>query len=258
MSKYNPFSDFFENLPESDCEHVFSFNKIQRILGTNLPPTALIDRPWWANTRSSNHAKHWLKAGWKVSNVDFKNDRITFVRIGSKKALNKIISRNRYKNLKVFFKSIPSHQKQIALSFEEIAKKLGGSLPETAFRDRPWWANVKSSPQGASWVSAGWIVEKVFLKAKIVTFRQKFSNPLTSIPRYVKGILDGTSHLGQPAVRTIIDWIRFCKQVGWYFEATVLFERGGLDIQALTESEYAEVYEDYTICKRELNRYKEV
>jgi hypothetical protein len=44
--------------------------------------------------------------------------------------------------------------------------------------------------------------------------------------------------------------------VGWYFEGTVLFERGGLSMDALNESERVEVEEDYVVCRRELRRYK--
>ena len=165
---------------------------------------------------------------------------------------------SKYRPIGHYLESLPECESEYVFTIHDLERILGTSLPKTALNDRPWWANVKSSPQGASWTTAGWVVEKVFLKAQIVTFRRKFSNPLISIPRYVKVILDGTSHLGRPASNTILDWIRFCKQVGWYFEATILFERGGLDTESLTESEHAEVYEDYAICKRELNRYKEV
>ena len=119
------------------------------------------------------------------------------------------------------------------------------------FKDRTWWANTKSSPQGLSWMIVGWRVEKVFLKAGIVTFRRKGDNSLKNISRYVEDLLNGSAHLGSPPANTLASWIRFCKRVGWYFEATVLYERGGLNTDLLGEGECAEVDEDYTVCKRE-------
>lgn len=38
-----------------------------------LPPTAYKDRPFWANTRRSNHAKSWLQEGYVVDEVSLGN-----------------------------------------------------------------------------------------------------------------------------------------------------------------------------------------
>jgi hypothetical protein len=198
----------------------------------------------------------WLDAGWKIGRVDLRGGRVTFVRTDGDIGASKVV-RNRYENLRRFFKRVPSQQEQIALTFKEIGSVIGGKLPDTAFHDRPWWANTKSSPQGSSWVTTGWRVEKVFLKAQIVTFRRKGDNLLMSIPRYVKGLLDGSAHIGRPAPSTLASWVRFCKRAGWYFEGTVLYERGGLNTDSLDESECTEVDEDYAVCKRELNRCKD-
>jgi len=256
MSKYDPLSAFLRNRPQEEERIALSLDEIERVLGTALPRTAKIDRPWWANTRSSLHALRWLDAGWKVDKVDFKAGRVTFIRTGTE-AVESKSGRNRYENLQRFFKSIPPQQEQIALTFKELAAVLGGKLPVTASHDRPWWANTKSSPQGSSWMAAGWKVERVYLKAEVVTFRRKGVNPLKSIPRYVEGLLNGSTHYGRPTPNTLASWLRFCKRVGWYFEATILYERGGLNTDILSESECAEVDEDYAVCKRELSRYKD-
>jgi hypothetical protein len=95
-------------------------------LGTALPKTAKIDRPWWANTRSSLHALRWLDAGWKVDKVDFNAGRVTFIRTGGE-AVASNITRNRYENLQSFFKSVPPQQEQIAMTFKELAAVLGGN-----------------------------------------------------------------------------------------------------------------------------------
>jgi hypothetical protein len=256
MSKYDRLSYFFRSLPEAQSETKLTFDELESILETNLPNTARIDRPWWANTRSSIHALRWLNTGWKVDKVDLNSGSVTFIRV---KGSNNLLAteRNRYDKLHRFFQNVSSQQSQIALTFEQLGALLNGKLPRTAFHDRPWWANTISSPQGAAWVNAGWKVENVFLKARITTFRRKGDNPIRSIPRYVRGLLDGSPHLGRPNPDTLVDWIRLCKRVGWYFEGVVLYERGGLNADLLNENERAEIEEDYAVCKRELNRFKE-
>jgi len=257
MSKYDPLNRYLCSRPQGERVHTLAFDKMERVLGTSLPRTARIDRPWWANTRSSTHAIRWLDAGWKVEKVDLGGGNVTFARIDGV-AGRPEASRNRYDNLRRFFESVPAKQEQIALTFAELGALLGGKLPGTAFHDRPWWANTMSSPQGLAWMTAGWRVENVFLKAGVTTFRRKGDNPLRSIPRYVKGLLNGSAHLGRPAPRTLASWIRFSKRVGWYFEAKVLYERGGLNTDSLGEEERAGVDEDYAVCKRELGRCSDV
>jgi len=255
MSKYGPLLAYFRDLSEEMGEITLLFEEIERVIQAELPHTARIDRPWWANTQSSTHARRWLDAGWKVQKVNLDGACVTFTR------LNQISgtlrgARNRYERVHEFFEALPALQEQIALSFAEFGTLIGGKLPRTAFQDPAWWANTKSSPQGASWVTAGWRIEAVFIKAQIATFRRRRNNPLVEIRRYVKDLLDGSCHLGRPDARMMMQWIRFSKQLGWYFQATVLYDRGGLDESSLTENERAELDEDYRTCKRELSRYK--
>ena len=187
-----------------------------------------------------------------MNKVDLDGRRVTFVRLDGVAGTSGML-RNRYDNVRRFFEGVPAQQVQVALTFADLGALLSGKLPRTAFHDRPWWANTKSS-QGAAWTAAGWRVENVFLKAQITTFRRKGDNPMRSISRYIKKLLDGSAHLGRPAPRMLARWIQFCKRVRWYFEATVLYERGGLSMDSLSDEERAEVDEDYAICKREIAR----
>lgn len=60
-----------------------TFDEIEQILGFDLPDSARIHRPWWANqgTRGGHsHALAWEMAGWKTSQVDMAEERLTFVR----------------------------------------------------------------------------------------------------------------------------------------------------------------------------------
>lgn len=255
MSKYEPFINYLISQPSEKSELSISFEEIERLLGTSLPPTARVDRPWWANTWRSNQGSRWLKGGWKVGSVNLKKEKVVFNRSGNVQ-LQEQTSSQGYENLIRFLKNVPTKQEQRALRFPELSGVIGKKLPATAFHDRPWWANTKASPQGSSWLSAGWLVEKVYLKGQFVVFRRKGLNPLRGIPAYVKQLLDGSSHLGQVDSRTLSNWISFCRKVGWFFEGTVLYERGGLALDSLSEVERVEVDEDYATCKREITQYQ--
>ncbi len=45
-------------------------------------------------------------------------------------------------------------ERVVELAFSEIGPMVGG-LPRSAYAHRPWWANVRSSPQARAWLDAG-------------------------------------------------------------------------------------------------------
>ena len=50
-----------------------SFGEIESIIGFELPASARLHRPWWANQRSGNghsQALAWSVAGWETAEVD--------------------------------------------------------------------------------------------------------------------------------------------------------------------------------------------
>jgi hypothetical protein len=61
----------------------------------------------------------------------------------------------------------------IVLTFAEIERIIGATLPQAARRHRPWWGNEKNarSRQCRSWLDAGWEVDSVDEGAETVTFR---------------------------------------------------------------------------------------
>jgi len=257
MSKYDPFRDYFAAKGSDERDLTLSFEDMETIMGTVLPRTARVDRTWWANTLSSNHARSWLAAGWKVDKVNLGQGIVLFVRATAPKTAEaaKSDKRGNYHYLRSFFQGLPTDQGQLALSFEGIEDILHKKLPNIALIDRPWWANTKTSPQGASWTSAGWQVENVFLKARIIVFRKRGANPLTSIPHYVRSLLESTACVGRPDNHTLLRWIGFCRRVGWFFEGATLYERSGLSLDALDDVAKVEVEENYAVCERELTRY---
>jgi len=54
-----------------------------------------------------------------------------------------------------------------SLTFQEIEKILGFTLPPSAYNHRAWWANNPSHPQAGSWLNVGWKVSKVNLEKKV-------------------------------------------------------------------------------------------
>lgn len=59
------------------------FSEIEKLLGFELPASARIHRPWWANQGEKgghSHALAWEMAGWKTSQVDMIEERVVFVR----------------------------------------------------------------------------------------------------------------------------------------------------------------------------------
>lgn len=60
----------------------------------------------------------------------------------------------------------------IHLSFAEIERIIGGPLPASARRHRPWWANERSGSHvhASAWMGAGRRTANVDLKAEVVDF----------------------------------------------------------------------------------------
>jgi hypothetical protein len=58
----------------------------------------------------------------------------------------------------------------------------------------------------------------------------------------------------RPGDATLADWIRHCKRSGMYEQGKLLYEKGGLNLESLTEVEQVNVDEDYQICAKMLTR----
>ncbi|MCS7114924.1 MAG: hypothetical protein RMJ15_06750 [Nitrososphaerota archaeon] len=58
-----------------------SFAQIDGIIGDNLPMNAFRYESWWENSQNNAHAKAWLEAGWKTSEVNLKEGYVVFQKI---------------------------------------------------------------------------------------------------------------------------------------------------------------------------------
>ena len=77
-SKYAPLTEYLIQLTEPRTD--LSFNEIEKILGFNLPASAFQYQAWWANEQEGthSHARSWLNASFKTSNVDLNTRTVTF------------------------------------------------------------------------------------------------------------------------------------------------------------------------------------
>ena len=82
MSKYSRLRIFLQN--SKNVSEVITFQELEIILGSELPPSASIRTAWWGNEVSKNsrhtHCREWLNAGWIVENVCL-GDKVTFKKI---------------------------------------------------------------------------------------------------------------------------------------------------------------------------------
>lgn len=60
-----------------------TFEKIEEVVGFELPPSAYNHRAWWSNNPTNNVMTHaWLKAGYKTASVDMEGQKLVFKKSG--------------------------------------------------------------------------------------------------------------------------------------------------------------------------------
>ncbi len=76
------------------------------------------------------------------------------------------------------------------------------------------------------------------------------------IRRYISYIEQGIviPERERPGSSTLASWIRHCKKAGLYEQGKLLYEKGGLDMDSLSEEVMVNVEEDYQVCARMLAR----
>ena len=77
MSKYEPLTTHLRASGRASIP--LTFNKIERIVGAKLPPSAFKYRAWWSNNPTNSVITHaWLDAGYKTANVDMAGRKLVF------------------------------------------------------------------------------------------------------------------------------------------------------------------------------------
>ncbi len=83
MSKYAELRDHL--LSTKNDRWVASFDEIENVLGFRLPQSARKYPAWWANQSTPGHSQcaGWLDAGWRTSDLDLTEQRVTFVKFNA-------------------------------------------------------------------------------------------------------------------------------------------------------------------------------
>jgi hypothetical protein len=61
---------------------------------------------------------------------------------------------------------------QLTLSLEHIEHILGSKLEAAAYAFKSWWENDRKNPQAIAWLEAGWEVNDIDLRQKVVVFKR--------------------------------------------------------------------------------------
>ncbi len=80
MPKYDPLSDYLRR--QTAPEIRMSFEQIERVIGSKLPPKAQLHRAWWSNSPSNSvMTKAWLEAGYRSERVDIAARKLVFKKV---------------------------------------------------------------------------------------------------------------------------------------------------------------------------------
>lgn len=79
---YYPLEKYLRELPLTQEEVTFTFERIEEILKAELPSSAYEDAAWWGNQKQGLRVETipWMDAGWLVETVDLREKRVRFVR----------------------------------------------------------------------------------------------------------------------------------------------------------------------------------
>ena len=80
---------------------------------------------------------------------------------------------SKYDPLRTFLEQASATVTEVTLSFDQIEGILGFTLPASARKHRPWWANptsVRDHPYAQAWLAAEWRVDAVDQQAEWVRF----------------------------------------------------------------------------------------
>ena len=79
MGKYALLGEYLGHQRETRI--AMSFEDIERVIGSELPPSALEHRAWWSNNPENNVAtREWRQAGYMTEDVDLANRAVVFRR----------------------------------------------------------------------------------------------------------------------------------------------------------------------------------
>ncbi len=88
-SKYQPLLEFLHDSNQDDV--TLTFAEIEALMNDSLPDSARSKRAWWSNrSQGALQASAWMAAGYRVEDVDFDGQRVTFRKPTSKPKVQRV------------------------------------------------------------------------------------------------------------------------------------------------------------------------
>lgn len=78
--------------------------------------------------------------------------------------------KSKYAYLSILLVKTSRFRNRIAMRFAEIEDIIGDKLPDSAYKHKHWWSNIRNRTPSESWLTVGWRVEEVNLEEEKVTF----------------------------------------------------------------------------------------
>lgn len=118
-SKYQPLLDFLCGSDQNEI--TLSFVEIESLIKDSLPNSAKSNRAWWSNrSKGALQASAWIEAGYRVENVDFDQQCVTFRQFTNSEEVQIVDGKVVWNS-----KSIKALRLQIGLTQAEFAQELG-------------------------------------------------------------------------------------------------------------------------------------
>jgi len=92
--------------------------------------------------------------------------------------------RSRYQKLATLFADAPP---QLTITFKEIERRTGLTLPPTARKYASWWANTPNHPHSRHWLEAGYVATGVDLEGERLVFKREAGDAHREPPRPTSG-----------------------------------------------------------------------
>ncbi|GET37138.1 helix-turn-helix domain-containing protein [Microseira wollei] len=118
-SKYQPLLEFLRD--NNQPEVILTFAEIEALMNDSLPDSARSQRAWWSNRRKGAwQASAWMEAGYRVEDVDFEQQRVTFRQPPSKVKVQRLGDTELWNS-----ELIKALRRHMGLTQAEFAERLG-------------------------------------------------------------------------------------------------------------------------------------
>jgi DNA-binding XRE family transcriptional regulator len=118
-SKYQPLLEFLRD--NDQPEVILSFAQIEVLMNDTLPDSARSQRAWWSNrSKGAWQAAAWMEAGYRVEDVDFEQQRVTFRKPPSKVQVPRLGDTELWNS-----ELIKALRRHMGLTQAEFAQRLG-------------------------------------------------------------------------------------------------------------------------------------